>query len=207
VQQFPFLIALTLLVACATAKPGPQTTNPPLTPDQKKMLAGPPADPDSVQDGHVVRFPKMGFQMTMTEAPWSGQVEKKKDGSKQVAMERRDYRAVLQIIPVIAPDFTGETLCEDQRKKAIEEGLAPDPVTAETPTRFAFTVDNPTNTPPLKSYLAVVPLPDREHGFLIFLGTTDLTHVDAFFADVRELAASIAPLPKVAPKTDLAPAK
>jgi len=186
-------LAFLILADCGSAqKTGPTTTNPPLTSDQLTQHAPKKKSDGVVQDGSVVSFKDLMFKMTLTNSPWSGNLEPQQDGTLRVVMWRSDYKADLQIVPMAAENVTAEQIAEDQRKGAEKDGLTPTAVASEGHGRYAFTVDsaNPPEST-TRIYLAVMPHPSIKDGYLLLHGKTDPMRADGFIAEIRAIADSI----------------
>ncbi len=189
------MLLAVMLAACGSAsQAGPKTSNPP----PKKAPPAAKAEPSDdlvVQEGMTLKFPKLAFKMTMTKAPWKGNVSQDKDGSIQIAFEREDLSSVLLLMPIAAPGVNAQAIADNQHQLAGKDAsLTSSAVAAESGGRYAFTIDRTVDGVPHRTYLAVLPHPSVPDAYLVAVGEGLTSTSDAFLTDVRAVLATGAPL-------------
>jgi len=186
------------LAACGSAsKAGPKTSNPPLTPDTTAKKTPDPAEKPAVeQDGLTLKFNQLAFRLTLTPAPWKGNLAREQDGSTRIVLLRPDAEAVLVLIPIHAPGESAKAIADDQHAKASKEPhITTAPVAAEARGRHAFTGDRTDDGVASRTYLAVSPHPSIADAYIVAVAQMKVDAADAFLAEVRAVLDSIAPHP------------
>jgi len=189
------LFAVTLAACGSASSAGPKTSNPPLKPDPATQPAPPAEDEDVAVDGFNLKVKKLGFQITLTTAPWEGKTDRE-NGGFRIVLSRPDLGGMLLLIPVREENGTAQAMAEALRTKASQQ---PDltsvtPVAAEGKGRYAFTGDRVLDGKPMRSYLGIHPHPTLPGAFIFAIAHVPADKADAFLKDVRTSLDTIAPL-------------
>lgn len=190
------LLLAVMLAACGSAsQAGPKTSNPPLKPKAEPPAKTDPGEDLVVQEGLTLKFPKLAFKMTMTKAPWKGNITQDKDGSIQIAFEREDLESILLLMPIAGPGVNAQMIAENQHQLASKDAtLTSSAVVAETGGRWAFTIDRTVDGVGHRTYLAVLPHPSIPDAYLVAVGEGKAATSDAFLKEVRAVLDTVAPL-------------
>lgn len=195
---FVMLVAAIVAACGSSSKTAAKAPEPPAAaaPAPAPEPEAPAAKPHVEQDGNTLKFNILGFQLTMSDAEWKGQLAREENGSVRVVLFRPELEALLVIIPVRAQGESAKSIAESQHGAATKEpGLAVSPVADEGKGRYAFTADRMIDGEQARTYLAVSPHPSFPGAYLIAVGQVAVDKADAFLAEVRTALDSLAALP------------
>lgn len=194
-QRFLAALAALTLAACGSAaQNAPNTTNPPLTADQK-AAHDKDTKPQVEVIGRTLKVHVLSFQVMMTPDAWSGKLDPQQNGSLRLVFLRKELNAVLVIIPVMAEKETAQSIAESQLKGSKDQKLTVSAIVNENNGRLAFTSETAANDPePVANYLGAMPHPTIKGAFLVVVATCAPKDADAYFKDIRTIADTIGPI-------------
>lgn len=194
-QKIFATLAIMFMAACGSAaQTGPKTSNPPLAKQPAPADDGAQKPPVEI-DGLTLKVNALDFQMTMTAAAWSGKLDPQQNGSLRLVFMRKDIQAVMLVIPIRADKETAKSIAENQLKAAQGQNLTVSALATEGNGRYAFTADSAAgDADPTRTYFGVMPHPQVNDAYLIFVATSAPKDSDAFLKEVRTIADSVGPI-------------